>query len=69
MFPDRSLGDHLFIPVDSQVHALCRGASPLDRCEAVLRAVGVDPFEYDHWVPTIGVDCKKLPVIKPKTLK
>ncbi len=65
MFPDRTPGDHLFIPVDSQVHALCRGASPLDRCETVLRAVGVDPFKYDHWVPTIGVDFNKLPVIRP----
>jgi len=65
MFPDRTPGDHLFIPVDAQVHALCRGASPLDRCQTVLLAVGVDPFKYDHWVPTIGVDFNKLPVIKP----
>jgi hypothetical protein len=31
-----------------------------------LRAVGVDPFKYDAWVPTIGVDFNKLPVIKPR---
>ncbi len=65
MFPGRSPGDHLFIPADAQVHTLCRRAPALDRCETVLRAVGVDAFRYDEWVPTIGVDFRKLPVIKP----
>ena len=65
MFPDRTPGDHLFIPADAQVIALCRRAPALDRCETVLRAVCVDPFRYDEWVPTIGVDFNKLPVIKP----